>query len=146
FEASADGASAFDAYGSDPANPVPYRRRPILPTYGGGSTWATWLTDDQRFLADPPDVVSWQTDALANDLVIAGRIQANLCASTTGSDADWIVKLIDVYPDTDPSMSGYQLMVANEVFRGRYRHNVERPEPIAPGAVERYTIDLHTQN
>jgi putative CocE/NonD family hydrolase len=144
FEAPAD-AAAFDAYVSDPASPVPYRRRPILPTYGEGSTWSTWLTDDQRFLADRPDVVSWQTDALANDLVIAGRIQTNLFASTTGSDADWIVKLIDVYPDTDP-MSGYQLMVANEVFRGRYRNSVERPEPIAPGAVERYPIDLHTQN
>jgi uncharacterized protein len=146
FDAPADTAAAFDAYVSDPSNPVPYRQRPIQPTYGEGSTWSTWLTEDQRFVAGRDDVVSWQTEPLAQDLVIAGRIQANLFASTTGSDADWIVKLIDVYPDDDPSMPGYWLMIANDVFRGRYRTSIEKPAAIVPGAVERYTIDLHTQN
>ena len=146
FEPPEDGGAAFDAYVSDPANPVPYRKRPILPTYAEGSTWPTWLTDDQRFLSDRADVVSWRTEALADDVVIAGRIRADLFASTTGSDADWIVKLIDVYPDTDVAMPDYQLMIANEVFRGRYRNGIDKPEPIAAGAVERYTIDLHTQN
>jgi uncharacterized protein len=146
FEPPQDGGASFDAYVSDPANPVPYRKRPILPTYGEGSTWPTWLTDDQRFLSDRADVVSWQTDALTDDLAIAGRIRADLFASTTGSDADWIAKLIDVYPETDVAMPGYQLMIANEVFRGRYRTSTDKPEPIAPGAIEHYTIDLHTQN
>jgi len=146
FDPPADGGAAFDAYVSDPGNPVPYRKRPILPTYAEGSTWPIWLTDDQRFLSDRADVVSWQTDVLTEDLVIAGRIRADLFASTTGSDADWIVKLIDVYPDGDAAMPGYQLMIANDVFRGRYRNSVDKPEPIAAGAVEHYSIDLHTQN
>ena len=145
FDAPPDG-SAFDEYVSDPANPVPYRRRPVQPTYGEGSTWSTWLTEDQRFLADRRDVLSWQTPALTDDLVIAGQIQANLFASTTGSDADWIVKLIDVYPASDSAMPGYQLMVANDVFRGRYRKSFEKPEAIPAGSVEPYSIDLHTQN
>jgi uncharacterized protein len=145
FDAPTDHA-AFDAYVSDPSNPVPYRKRPIQPTYGDGSTWSTWLTEDQRFVGDRRDVIAWLTDALADDLVIAGRIQANLFASTTGSDADWIVKVIDVYPNDDRSMPGYQLMIANDVLRGRYRKSIEKPEAIVPGAVERYTIDLHTQN
>jgi len=146
FDPPADSGAAFDAYVSDPGNPVPYRKRPILPTYVEGSTWSIWLTDDQRFLSDRADVVSWQTDVLTEDLVIAGRIRADLFASTTGSDADWIVKLIDVYPDGDAAMPGYQLMIANDVFRGRYRNSVDKPEPIAAGAVEHYSIDLHTQN
>jgi putative CocE/NonD family hydrolase len=131
---------------SDPANPVPYRKRPIQPTYGDGSTWSTWLTEDQRFVASRPDVLSWQSDVLDHDIVIAGRIEANLFASTTGSDADWIVKLIDVYPDDAREMAGHQLMVANDVFRGRYRKSFQKPEAMTPGAVERYRIDLHTQN
>jgi uncharacterized protein len=146
FDAPADSADAFDSYVSDPANPVPYRNRPIQPTYGEGSTWSTWLTEDQRFVASRDDVLSWQSDVLDHDVVIAGRIEANLFASTTGSDADWIVKLIDMYPDNDAAMPGHQLMVANDVFRGRFRHSFEKPEPITPGGVERYRIDLHTQN
>jgi uncharacterized protein len=91
-------------------------------------------------------VLSWQSDVLDRDLVIAGQIDANLFASTDGSDADWVVKLIDVYPGNDAHMPGHLLMVANDVFRGRYRRSLEKPEPIVPGSIERYRIDLHTQN
>ncbi len=141
--------SGFDAYVADPARPVPYRARPILPTYGRGSTWPTWLVDDQRFAQDRPDVVAWETPPLEDDVVIAGNIMANLFASTTGSDADWVVKLIDVYPERyepDPKLGGYQLMVSNEVFRGRYRKSFEQPEAIVPNQTHEYAIDLHSQN
>ena len=141
--------SGFDAYLSDPARPVPYRARPILPIYGRGSTWSTWLLDDQRFAQDRPDVMAWETAPLEEDLVIAGSIVAHLFASTTGSDADWVVKLIDVYPERyqpDSTMGGYQLMVSNEVFRGRYRSSFERPEAIVPNKTLEYPIDLHSQN
>ena len=139
--------SGFDSYVSDPANPVPYRKRPILMTYGKGSTWSRWLTDDQRFLQGRPDVLSWETLPLTDDVNIAGAISAHLFASTTGSDADYIVKLIDVYPETAPdSMSGYELMVANDVLRGRFRNGFVHPEPITPNHVDEYSIDLHTQD
>jgi putative CocE/NonD family hydrolase len=144
------GTTAFDSYVSDPAFPVPYRHRPIQPTYfPGGSKWSTWLVEDQRFVADRPDVLRWETAALDSDLTIAGEITADLFASTTGSDADWIVKLIDVYPEQYPDnwdLAGYQLMVANEVLRGRYRKSAEKPEPITPNAVLEYAFSLHTQN
>jgi putative CocE/NonD family hydrolase len=138
----------FDEYVSDPANPVPYRHRPISPTYPGPG-WPTWLTEDQRFVEHRPDVLTWQTEPLAADVVIAGDIVAHLFASTTGSDADWIVKLIDVYPEKyapDPKMGGYELMIADEVLRGRFRNGFERPEPIVPGEVTPYTMDLHTND
>jgi putative CocE/NonD family hydrolase len=105
--------------------------------------------EDQRFVDDRPDVLSWETAPLEEDFSISGKIEAQLFASTTGSDSDWIVKLIDVYPEKMPKdwkMAGYQLMVANEVFRGRYRGSFERPEPIPPNEVVAYTIDLHSQN
>ena len=140
---------AFDAYVSDPANPVPYRPRPILPTYGPGSTWSRWLVDDQRFLNDRKDVVSWSTAPLTDDVVIAGNIAAHLRASTTGSDADWVVKLIDVYPESgeaDPKLNGYELMVANDVLRGRFRTSFEHPSAITPNHVDEYVVDLHTQD
>jgi putative CocE/NonD family hydrolase len=145
--ASAD--SGFDRYVADPATPIPYRARPILPTYGPGSTWSTWLVDDQRFVQDRPDVVAWETAPLEEDLVIAGDVMAHLFASTSGSDADWVVKLIDVYPERnepDPKLAGYQLMVSNDVFRGRYRKSFERPEAVAPNQTQDYAIDLHSQN
>ena len=141
---------AFDRYVSDPAHPVPYRHRPIQPTYfPGGSKWSTWLVEDQRFVEDRPDVLSWKTGALASDVSIAGEVSADLFASTTGTDADWIVKLIDVYPEQYPqnwNLAGYELMVSNEVFRGRYRTSKERPEAITPKAVLEYAFSLHTQN
>jgi uncharacterized protein len=143
-------SAGFDEYVSDPAHPVPYRHRPIQPTYfPGGSKWSTWLVEDQRFVDDRADVLSWETPPLESDLTIAGEVVAHLFASTTGSDADWIVKLIDVYPEdypTDWDLAGFQLMVSNEVFRGRYRTSFEKPAPIEPGKVLEYTWSLHTQN
>jgi uncharacterized protein len=140
----------FDEYVSDPAHPVPYRHRPIQPTYfPGGSKWSTWLVEDQRFVDDRPDVLSWETQPLESDLTIAGEVSAHLFASTTGSDADWIVKLIDVYPENYSSnwdLAGFQLMVSSEVFRGRYRTSIEKPAPIEPNKVLEYTWSLHTQD
>lgn len=136
---------AFDSYTSDPSSPVPYRERPIVQTYGQGSTWSRWLVDDQRFLADRKDVLSWRSDVLNEDVTITGDIIAKLFASTTGSDSDWVVKLIDVYPSeypADAKMANYQLMVASEIFRGRYRKSFEKAEPINPNRVSEYSIDL----
>jgi putative CocE/NonD family hydrolase len=151
FEApAADGDREFDSYVSDPAHPVPYRPRPIEATYyPRGSGWPAWLVEDQRFAHMRPDVLSWETEPLENDLVVTGDITAHVFASTSGSDSDWIVKLIDVYPEPyskAPKMSGYQLMIANDVLRGRFRNSFERPEPIKPGQVNEYTIDLHGNN
>ncbi len=145
---------------SDPAHPVPYRRRPIQPTYDPrGSGWSTWLTEDQRFVDGRPDVLTWATPPLAEDLTIAGEITATLFASTTGTDADWVVKLIDVYPEDasatdttvggkplDPKMNGYQFMVASEVLRGRYRESFERPRAAVPNVPAAYTFGLHGQS
>ncbi|RZS63917.1 CocE/NonD family hydrolase [Pseudobacter ginsenosidimutans] len=149
FTKPAGGEQAFDAYVSDPANPVPYRPRPIVPTYSATSTWRTWLVDDQRFVHHRPDVLTWETEALEEEITITGEVFAKLFASTTGSDADWIVKLIDVYPDhfpEEPLMSGYQLMISNDVFRGRYRQSFEKPTALQPGKVNNFTIDLHAAN
>ncbi len=146
FSPPAETREAYDEYVSDPANPIPYRARPIQPTYGPGSQWFTWLVSDQRFLADRMDVLSWKTEPLAEDMTITGEATARLFASTTGTDSDWIVKLIDVYPDADPaesSLSGYQLMVANEVFRGRFRRSFTHPEAIPAGIVRDYSWSLH---
>jgi len=130
---------AFDSYVSDPANPVPYRARPIELRSG----WTTWLVEDQRFVHQRPDVLSWVSDTLSDDLVVSGKIVANLFASTTGTDSDWIVKLIDVYPekyDGDPKMGGYQLMIAGDVFRGRYHKSFEKAEPIPANSILHYQI------
>jgi hypothetical protein len=142
-----DDGMAFDSYVSDPARPVPYRPRPIEATYDPrGSGWSTWLVGDQRFAHSRPDVLSWETEPLAEDVTVTGRIVARLFASTTGTDSDWIVKLIDVYPSdhpAEPAMGGYQLMIANEVFRGRFRKSFEKPEALVPDRVTDFTIDLH---
>jgi putative CocE/NonD family hydrolase len=138
-----------DSYISDPLKPVPYRPRPIEQTYGPGSRWNTWLVEDQRFVHLRPDVLSWETETLTEDITVTGDIIAHLFASTSGTDCDWIVKLIDVYPsryETEPRMSGYQLMIANEVFRGRFRKSFQKPEPIIPNKVNEYSIDLHHIN
>ncbi len=143
---STDDSSQADQYISDPANPVPYRPRPIEPTYfSAGSGWSTWLLEDQRFVQNRPDVLSWESETLTDELVVSGNVLAQLHASTTGNDSDWIVKLIDVYPeknDGDLKMSGYQLMVANDVFRGRFRNSFEKPEPIPANEPDHYTIEL----
>ena len=140
----------FDEYMSDPAHPVPYRHRPVQATYfPGGSKWSTWLVEDQRFADDRADVLSWESTPLEENLTIAGEVVAHLFASTTGSDADWVVKLIDVYPESYPEdwdLAGYQLMVSDEVFRGRYRTSFETPAPIKPDTVSEFSFSLHTQN
>ncbi len=140
FDAPPDkGVGAYDSYISDPANPVPYRQRPILLKSG----WTTWQVNDQRFASDRPDVFDWSTEPLAEDVTVSGKITANLFASTTGTDSDWIVKLIDVYPENytaDPTMSGYQLMIAGDVLRGRYRNSREKPEPVPANSIQHYQI------
>jgi len=144
-----DAAEAFDSYVSDPANPVPYRNRPVDETYPSDhpGRWYTWLVQDQRFVENRPDVLSWKTEVLQEDVTLTGQVTAKLFAATTGSDADWVVKLIDVYPekpDTEWNLSSYELMIADEIFRGRYRNSYEKPEPIVPGEITPFTIDLHT--
>lgn len=139
----------FESYVSDPANPVPYRKRPIQPTYGRGSGWYAWLVADQRFLQGRNDVLAWQTEVLDDDLTITGDIVAHLFASTTGTDCDWVAKVIDVYPNEypeDKNMAGYQLMIADEIFRGRFRQSFEKPTPIVANQVNEYVIDLHSNN
>lgn len=151
FDAPASAAPAsFDSYVSDPARPVPYRRRPIEPTYyPKGSGWGTWLLEDQRFVQNRSDVLTWETATLTEDVVLAGDVTAKLFVSTTGQDADFVAKLIDVYPETyEPNfkLGGWQLMVSNDVMRARFRDSRERPTPMVPGKVTPITIDLHTQS
>jgi putative CocE/NonD family hydrolase len=127
---------------------VPYRPRPVEITYSRGSQWSIWQARDQRFVEGRPDILVWETEPLTDEVVIAGDLSARLFASTTGTDADWVVKLIDVYPDTVPGggpMGGYQLMVAGEILRGRYRTSFERPEPITPNRVLEYTVRIPPQ-
>lgn len=134
---------------SDPSKPVPYRTQPIEATYGPGSRWRSWQVEDQRFVYSRPDVVSFVMDTLAEDITVTGAVIAHLFASTTGTDADWIVKLIDVYPNLDRKnlfMSGYQLPVAMEVFRGRFRKSFSNPLPLTPNKPEEFVIDLHQVN
>jgi uncharacterized protein len=137
------------SYISDPASPVPYRSLPIEATYGEGSRWYTWHVEDQRFVTTRPDVVSFTMDSLTQDLTVTGKVIAHLFASTTGTDADFVVKLIDVYPAFDTAsrkMSGFQLPVAMEVIRGRYRKSFSNPSPLVPGKAEEFVIDLHDIN
>ena len=142
-------ANTYVSFISDPAHPVPYRTQPIEATYGPGSRWRPWQVEDQRFVSSRPDVVSFTMDSLKEDLVVTGKITAHLFASTSGSDADWIVKLIDVYPDKYSKnllMSDYQLPVAMEVFRGRFRKSFQNPSPLVPNKPEEFVIDLHQVN
>ena len=124
-------------YVADPADPIPYRHRPIQSTYGEGSKWRTWLVEDQRFLDDRKDLARFSGPALDHDVTVTGDVTADLFASTTGTDADWVVKLIDVAPD------GQQTMIVDEIFRGRYRTSFEHPEPIPANKVEEYRYSLH---
>ena len=151
FGANASLASAAPAtagtadYVSDPAKPIPYRLRPIRPTYGANSTWGQWLVDDQRPFSDRTDVLTFTTPPLAAPVTIAGAAVVNLVASTTGTDMDFVAKLIDVYPDqytVDQKMSGYQLPVAMDILRGRYRDGLSDPKPIAPGQPTAFRIVL----
>jgi putative CocE/NonD family hydrolase len=146
FEApGADDGAAFDSYVSDPAKPVPYLPRPI----GGWEDFSTWQLVDQRFVDRRPDVLTWESEPLEQDLAISGDIIANLFASTTGTDIDWIVKLIDVYPEdyeANPNLRGYQLMVAGEIFRGRFRNSFREAEPIPAGEVLPWSFSLRDRN
>jgi hypothetical protein len=142
------GGGSNDWFVSDPAHPVPYRPRPVERTYVRGSRWRRWETEDQRFVDGRPDVLTWQTAPLTEDVTVAGNVVAHLYASTTGTDADWVVKLIDVYPDTvpgRPEMGGYELMVTGDIMRGRYRASWERPAPIPRNRTLPFTVDLHQQ-
>ena len=132
-------------YVSDPSNPVPYRHRPIQPTYGDGSQWFNWLTEDQRFVADRKDLATFKLPVLKKDLIVTGEVMADIFASTTGTDNDMVVKLIDQYPDDDPDpkMRGYQLMINEEIFRGRYLQGFEKPTPIRADTIREYRFSLH---
>jgi len=137
----------FDEYVSDPAKPVPYIPRPVR--FGDRDGWRSWLLRDQRAVADRPDVLSYTTAALTAPVHIGGAPQVNLYASTTGTDSDWVVKLIDVYPDevpSDPPLGGYQLAVAMDIFRGRYRQSLSNPSAIPSGQVQLYRFALPQVN
>jgi putative CocE/NonD family hydrolase len=150
FNAPRTGDAAFDEYVSDPAKPVPFRPRPVQPVgYDHGLTWPTWLVDDQREASGRPDVVAFVSDVLNAPVKISGQPMANLIASTSGTDADWVVKLIDVYPDEvagQPALGGYQLMVSADIFRGRYRESFETAAAIAADRPLAYRFALPTAN
>jgi len=144
------GDAPFDEYVSDPAKPVPYRARPNHPVhYAGEPRWSRWLVDDQREASGRPDVLVFVSELLKDPVKISGRPVANLVASTSGTDSDWVVKLIDVYPDevaAQPEMGGYQLMVSADIFRGRYRESFSTPKPIPSGEPLLYRFALPTAN
>jgi putative CocE/NonD family hydrolase len=150
FAAPKSGDQPFDEYISDPAKPVPFRARPIQPVgYGIGYTWAEWLVDDQREASGRSDVAVFVSEAFNAPLKISGQPVANLIASTNGTDSDWVVKVIDVYPDEvagDAKMGGYQLMVSADIFRGRYRESMETPKAIVSDKPLPYRFLLPTAN
>jgi len=150
FEPPAQGEAAFEEYVSDPAKPVPFRARPVQPVgYGGGMTWPFWLADDQRHVDGRPDVVTFTSDVLTAPVKVTGTPVAHLVASTSGTDSDWVVKLIDVYPDevaSQPQMGGYQFMIAADIFRGRYRESFETAKALEAGKPLAYRIELPTAN
>ena len=150
FDAPAPAAPGFDRYVSDPAKPVPYLPRPIhIEGDAGEASWQRWLTDDQRPAAARTDVLVFTSEPLTAPLKVAGEPVARLIASSTGTDGDFVVKLIDVYPDEvgrDPKMGGYQLMVAVDIMRGRYRDSFAEPKPIVPGKPLAFKVQLPTVN
>ena len=143
-------ASASSAYVSDPAKPVPFIQRPIhLLADDESMTWRNWLASDQREASTRPDVLTFTTDRLTAPMKIAGTPVAHLVASTTGTDGDFVVKVIDVYPDEvaqTPRLGGYQLMVSADILRGRYRHAYDRPEAIPAGEKQAYDFALPNAN
>jgi len=150
FATPAAGDEGFDEYVSDPAKPVPFRARPIQPVgYDRGFTWSQWLVDDQREASGRPDVLTYTSEVLRAPVKISGQPMTNLIASTTGTDADWVVKLIDVYPDEvagQPALGGYELMVSADIFRGRYRESFERAQAIVPNRPVPYRFALPAAN
>ena len=150
FAAPATGA-AYDEYVSDPARPVPFRKRPIEPVgyEDQGLTWPQWLVDDQREASGRTDVLTFVSEPLDAPLAIAGAPRVNLVASTSGTDSDWVVKLIDVYPDLvpeQPAMGGYQLPIGMDIFRGRYREGFGQARPLPANKPLAYTFDLPNAN
>jgi len=158
FKAPAPGGKTYREYVSDPANPVPYRTRPISPTYPGGD-WRTWEMADQRFVDHRPDVLSFVSEPLDHDVTVTGQLSATLIASTSGTDSDFVVKVIDVYPENAQkntwdaeegpkpgeyaqSVNGYQLPVAMEVRRGRYLTNYEKPHALVPNKPTEWKVPL----
>ncbi len=148
FDAPQSGGAQYEEYVSDPAKPVTYLPRPIQPFgYGEDATWPTWLVTDQRNPSARPDVLSFVSDKLTAPVKIAGQPVAHLVASTSGTDSDWVVKLIDVYPDQvadDKKMGGYELMVSADIFRGRYRESFSQPKAITPDTPLAYQFALPT--
>ena len=150
FEAPLAAKSDHDDYVSDPAKPVPFIPRPI--NIGDSSQWTTWLVHDQRFVSDRPDVLVYTTEALTRPLHIMGAPQVDLFAATSGTDSDWVVKLIDVYPDVSTegvragalpqNMAGFELPIGIEIFRGRYVSGFDKPRALIPGKVEEYRWSL----
>jgi putative CocE/NonD family hydrolase len=141
--------SDFETYISDPAKPVPYLPRPIHIEDEGETTWQTWLVSDQRDAASRTDVLSFATPVLTEPVKISGEPIANLIASTTGTDGDFVVKLIDVYPDEvgrEPKMGGYELMISADILRGRYRDSLSGPKAIPSDQKQVYRFALPTAN
>jgi putative CocE/NonD family hydrolase len=145
----APAANGHDDYLSDPSKPVPFIPRPI--NMAEAAQWKPWLVRDQRFVSDRPDVLVYQTAALNKPVHIMGAPQVDLFAATSGTDSDWVVKLVDVYPNTSPEsadqgakpgMAGYELAVGIEIFRGRYAHALDKPQALVPGKVEEYKFGL----
>jgi uncharacterized protein len=150
FAAPAAGGAEYDEYISDPSKPVPFRARPIQPVgYTGRLTWSRWLVDDQREASGRTDVLTYESDVLKEPVKISGQPVAHLVASTSGTDSDWVVKLIDEYPTEvagEPELGGYQLMIAADIFRGRYRESFSKPEAITPNEPLEYKFALPTAN
>jgi putative CocE/NonD family hydrolase len=150
YTAPAPAARDFDSYVADPAKPVPYLTRPIhIEGDAGETTWQTWLVSDQRNVAARTDVLSFATAVLKEPVKISGEPIANLVAATSGTDGDFVVKLIDVYPDEvgrEPAMGGYQLMVSADILRGRYRDSLSNPAPIPADKPQLFRFALPTAN
>jgi len=147
FTQPANAGGDFDEYVSDPAKPVPYIPRPVR--FQDSDAWRRWLLTDQRAVADRTDVLSYVSEPLIQPLQISGAPIANLFASTSGTDSDWVVKVIDVYPDevpSQPEMGGYQLGLAMDIFRGRYRNSIEHPSATPAGEVQGYRFALPNVN
>jgi putative CocE/NonD family hydrolase len=141
------GADAGDSYVSDPAKPVPYLPRPVQ--FSDGDKWRTWLVRDQRFVEPRPDILTYDTAPLTAAVKIQGAPVADIVAATTGTDGDFVVRLIDVYPSqypNQPELGGYELPIASDIFRGRYRESFEHPTPIPPGVPQHYRFALPNQN
>jgi hypothetical protein len=140
-------AEGSDSYVSDPSKPVPYLPRPVR--FADEDRWKTWLVSDQRSVVDRSDVLTYQTAILSSAVRVSGAPIADLFAATSGTDADWVVKVIDVFPDevpSQPEMGGYQLPISMDIFRGRYRGSFEHPSAIPAEKPQRYRFVLPTAN